>query len=293
MPVPRMPAHLLIHDGHRGMLTVLEGMVRRNERAIRTHTAPRLDGQRLAYSPKPIWRDALVAGEDGVASAGTLAVWLAAQKRVEQNAPAVIAIVNGVPQVHVDGVGMFDPSVTFGRRRGEGVAISGIISGTGDEVWDDWIILGLDDDRATPVEEVSDAIARHNARMIVERKLPPLYYSGIRYYVEGLPERWLDYPQQLIEKRDDCEGLAATRAGELIVQGYDAHVELRRIDALHAGQGGANARGGGGRTFHAITRVNLPGGRKAYDDPSARLGMPVPTWYQQYADQRRARGLGL
>ncbi len=326
MPIGRMPAHLLIwgNAGFRGMLTVAEGMVQRNELAIRKGIVPPFDVSAVRYHPMPVLRDAPVALEDGVGNALTLACWEAADRRVRKGLPATVGMVRGVPMVLmgeavaggsridpqsgrilVGGGALYgaDPSLARGRRADQPVAITGLTTGREDEVWSDWLILGLsdDDDHGEPISAVNTAIARHNARIIRERNLPHLYESNIRYYIEGVPERWLDAQQMAIEGRDDCEGLAAYRAGELINQGYDARVCCRRIDNLHdadRAQMGA-PRKKGGRTFHAITGVFGRYGRvfpkPVYDDPSARMrvSMPVPSYYLDFAKKRRAEGRGL
>jgi hypothetical protein len=53
--------------------------------------------------------------------------------------------------------------------------------------------------------------------------------------------------------------------------------------------------GGKGRLFHAITRVRDPatGRVLGYDDPSPRLGMPVPDWYKSFAAAVRREGREL
>ena len=56
---------------------------------------------------------------------------------------------------------------------------------------------------------------------------------------------------------------------------------------------------GGGRIFHAITRVAVPdsskvgGVRYEYDDPSVRTGMATPSWYLQWCAKMRAEGKEL
>lgn len=125
-------------------------------------------------------------------------------------------------------------------------------------------------------------LARENARQLRDDpELPGLYESGARYYRET-EETWSDYRNMLAQGWEDCDGLAAARAGELIARGYRA---------LHPGEGGyrvarilrlrtikaevfLRTRTPEGRPglYHCLVRY-LVDGRWYYDDPSARLGM--------------------
>lgn len=321
-PVPRIPAHLIIHGGYLGAQTVIEGLVRQNAQLIREGIVPPLvhdpnaapatargiahirysDGPRRTAEDKPVWRDALLAMLDHTVNVGTLAAWQAASVRATRDAPATVVIAGGVPRAFLPGadgrVGQLLPDLSgaFGRRPTDPVWLSGLVSGADREVWDDWMVLSLLDDEARGIGEVNTAIARHNARIIAERNLPPLYGSNIRYYLEGVPERWLDAQQIVIEGRDDCEGLAAYRGGELIAQGYDARVFCRRVDDIHDEAMASAGKKRKGRTFHALCGVYQGGKLVGVDDPSPRAprgAMPVPRAYLEFAARRRAAGKPL
>lgn len=298
VPAPTMPVILTIHGGQNGLQRVLDGLVERNARSIRDG-APKLSSftgaatagvQRtapVAFAHEPIWRDIPNALRAGRASVGTLAAWRAAEALATGKDPtARVVITGGLPVAIVGGVQM-DPSLTLGRRLGGPTLISsGALDGDPDEgLVQEHMLLTLDDDEALPVREVNTAIARHNAYRIKKKGLPGIYESGVRYKVEGLPELWWDAEQILSAGHDDCEGLAAYRAGELLAQGIQADVYTRRVQM----PGGSPHH----RIFHAVTRIQQPDKPVRYDDPSVRLGMPVPQWYSDYAKQRRARGLPL
>jgi len=187
-----------------------------------------------------------------------------------------------------------DPSVQFGRPADYRPGVVGATTQPTKGRVTEYMYLSLDDDKALPVREIGDAIARHNARRIETQGLPPLYKTNVKYSTEGTPEKWWDAEEILSQGQDDCEGLAAYRAGELMLQGFDAHVDTRPIEKPEQFAGGKK----GGRLFHALVRVDgYLGGPKfdapVYDDPSVRLGMPVPDWYLNYAKKRRAQGRAL
>ena len=125
-------------------------------------------------------------------------------------------------------------------------------------------------------------LARENARILQSRPdLPGLYQAGVVYRREA-DETWCDYINLLAQGHEDCDGLAAARAGELLAKG---------IDAMRPGDDGfAEARRAGLSTipaevmlttrsrpdapglYHCIVRYRV--GRTWHrDDPSARLGM--------------------
>lgn len=312
-PAGRMKVQFGIHGGRRAFLNVIEGLVQRNARAIREgYPSPEQAGVR--FREDYVWRDIPTALGDRIAGAGTYAVWKAAERRAHGDDSTRVVVSDGVPMLaRFDGGGQLisgsleDP--TPGKVASRGLVnpspvAAGITEDKG--VSRDWMTVTIDDNQALPVREVNQAIAFHNANRILSQGLPKLYSSGVRYKVEGAPELWWDYEEQLARGHDDCEGLAATRAGELMLEGYDADVYTRLIQKPAASMGGRP----GGRLFHAITRVNgkwdsgvygqgefvplrAPDGTPIYDDPSVRLGMPTPQWYQQYAARRRAEGKDL
>ena len=123
-------------------------------------------------------------------------------------------------------------------------------------------------------------LARVNARILREnRGLPGLYSSGVVYRRET-EEHWSDYINLLAQGWEDCDSLAAARAGELLARGGKA---------LQAGDGGfkagkkfariyaevflrTRARPDQPGLYHCLVRYRV-GSRWFYDDPSARLGM--------------------
>ena len=125
-------------------------------------------------------------------------------------------------------------------------------------------------------------LARENARILRQRPdLPLLYDSGIVYRRET-DETWCDILNALAEGAEDCDGLAAARAGELIARGFRAldpsdagfkearHLRLESIyaEVLLTTHAPADEPG----LYHCIVRYRV-GDRWHRDDPSARLGM--------------------
>lgn len=127
-------------------------------------------------------------------------------------------------------------------------------------------------------------LANENRIIFLERPdLPGLYESGVRYKREKV-ETWSDYLNLLMQGHEDCDALAAARAGELMARGYRAlslsrrdsgaaearQLKLERIKAEVVLRTRAEKTKGG--MYHCIVRYRI--GRKwYYDDPSARLGM--------------------
>jgi len=125
-------------------------------------------------------------------------------------------------------------------------------------------------------------LAKENAAILLRRPdLPGLYESGV-YYARERGETWCDYINLLARGYEDCDGLAAARAGELMARGYRA---------LEPGDGGyksarrsrqrsikaqtmlrTRTRRGKPGLYHVIVRYRVAG-RWYRDDPSARLGM--------------------
>lgn len=113
--------------------------------------------------------------------------------------------------------------------------------------------------------------------------LPGLYETHVHYEPEK-DEEWADYLNLLWKGKEDCDALAAARAGELMARGWRAlsgrrgdcgwklarDLRLRSIPAkvilrtrVEPGQSGM---------YHCIVKYWV-GGKVCYDDPSARLGM--------------------
>jgi hypothetical protein len=286
----RMNVQLRLHGGVRGLLSVIdEGLVERNARAIRTGEAPPLSQvSGIQYVAQPNWFDAPTAARMKIVSAGTLAAWRAGELRAKYDDPGVrVALVGGVPKVIVPGQSPEDPSVKYGRLPGAVQPIVGGSSNPDEGVVTEYLSLTIDGNEALPVREIGDAIAAHNARRMrvraaEGRPLPRLYESEIRYQTEGNPEKWWDAEEIEAQGFDDCEGLAAYRAGELRLAGIPAWVWTRPI--IPDGQGGT-------RLFHALVKADTPEGPR-FDDPSIRVKdpMPIPRWYYDQAKRKRAVG---
>ncbi|MFK7931201.1 MAG: hypothetical protein AB8H79_23660 [Myxococcota bacterium] len=125
-------------------------------------------------------------------------------------------------------------------------------------------------------------LAKENARLLrADPELPNLYESGVVYLREA-DETWCDILHLLGQGHEDCDGLAAARAGELLARGHRA---------LGPGDGGQRAAEDLGLDsipaevmltthstpndpglYHCVVRY-LVDGREYRDDPSARLGM--------------------
>lgn len=283
----RMRVILNVHGGQQGLATVAAGLVERNLRDVRAN------GSRPPPSIDPgtaAWKDIPTALVDGYMSGRTAAAWYTAELQA-RGRTARLGFRDGQPAVYEMGpdgwkmVKLFPGDVSYlGGHEGR---------------TDERMVLAIDDDMARPVREVNQAIARHNAQRIKSQGLPPLYKSGVRYETEGSPELWWDAEEILAQGHDDCEGLAAYRAGELMLQGYDARVHTRLVQHPSTEMGGSGKKGG--RLFHAVTRIHAGpngvvqgmNGIPVYDDPSMRLGMPVPPWYQKFAAGMRKKGKEL
>ena len=125
-------------------------------------------------------------------------------------------------------------------------------------------------------------LARENARILRDRPdLPLLYDSGVVYKRER-DETWCDVVNTLLHGKEDCDGLAAYRAGELLARGFgalspgDEGYELAARSAPESIDAEVLLRTkvphGGTGTYHCVVRYRLDG-RWFFDDPSARLGM--------------------
>ena len=125
-------------------------------------------------------------------------------------------------------------------------------------------------------------LARTNARILRENPgLPGVYQSGVVYKRETT-ETWSDYINLLAQGWEDCDSLAAARAGELLARGARAlskgdggykearRLGLRRIRAEVFLR--TRSRPDEPGLYHCLVRYRV-GGRWYFDDPSARLGM--------------------
>ncbi len=136
--------------------------------------------------------------------------------------------------------------------------------------------------RETAAVSLLNWLARENARQLIrDPSLPGLYGSGVEYDRET-EETWSDYINLLAQGWEDCDALAAARAGEIRARGYRAltpgdggfeEARDRRLTAIPA-EVFLRTRAGVGRPglYHCLVRYPV-GGRMYFDDPSARLGM--------------------
>ena len=127
-------------------------------------------------------------------------------------------------------------------------------------------------------------LADWNADILRRRPdLPGLYAAKVRYHRET-EETWSDYINLLAQGWEDCDALAAARAGELKARGWralqpgdDGHAQARkrRIPSFEA-RVFMRTRLKPGRPglYHCLVKYRLgPDQPWFYDDPSARLGM--------------------
>ena len=125
-------------------------------------------------------------------------------------------------------------------------------------------------------------LARCNARLIRDQpKLPRLYDSRVVYAREE-EETWSDYIQLLAQGNEDCDALAAARAGELLARGWRAlspedpgYTEARaaRLTTIPSEVAlTTQVRPGSHGLYHCVVRYVVEG-TIWFDDPSARLGM--------------------
>ncbi|TNE90362.1 MAG: hypothetical protein EP330_08585 [Deltaproteobacteria bacterium] len=123
-------------------------------------------------------------------------------------------------------------------------------------------------------------LARENANIHRSTADLPLLYDAKVVYQRERGEVWCDVLSLYQQGHEDCDGLAAARAGEILAHGWkalrpgDAGFELAR--QLRPTRVRAEVlittRDLGPALYHCIVRYRL-GGRWFRDDPSARLGM--------------------
>jgi len=125
-------------------------------------------------------------------------------------------------------------------------------------------------------------LAQENAIVLrAQPELPLLYDTGVVYRRER-DETGCDVLNMRAQGHEDCDGLSAARAGELLARGYKAlrpgdggyrEASRRRLASIPAEvmlttRTGANQPG----LYHCIVRYRV-GKTWHRDDPSARLGM--------------------
>jgi hypothetical protein len=142
------------------------------------------------------------------------------------------------------------------------------------------VTLDIRPPRPADLESLLNWLASHNARQLqANPRLPLLYDSGVVYRPETGGELWSDVVATLQRGREDCDALAAWRAGELQARGWralmpgDPGADVARalgLDVIPACVSLIN--GGRRRLLHAVVRYRI--GQRVYeDDPSTRLGM--------------------
>lgn len=127
-----------------------------------------------------------------------------------------------------------------------------------------------------------DWLAQENALILRERPdLPNLYDSGVRYEREKT-EAWLDVIRMYNQGFEDCDGLSAGRAGELMARGFEAlqpgdggydYARRHQLEYIEA-RPFLRTRTEVGKSglYHCIVRYRV-GNTWYRDDPAARLGM--------------------
>lgn len=125
-------------------------------------------------------------------------------------------------------------------------------------------------------------LAGENARTLRQRPdLPLLYDSGVVYRRED-DELWRDINHVFASGSEDCDSLAAARAGELIARGWRAltpgeggfeQARRARLESIPA-QVFLRTRSPRERPglYHCLVRYQVDS-QEYRDDPSARLGM--------------------
>jgi len=125
-------------------------------------------------------------------------------------------------------------------------------------------------------------LAQENAIILRSRlDLPLLYDSGVVYRRET-DETWCDYLNMLAQGHEDCDGLAAARAGELLARGWKAlspgdegyREALRRRPTSIPAEVLLKTRSRPDQPglYHCVVRYRV-GTTWHRDDPSKRLGM--------------------
>ena len=138
--------------------------------------------------------------------------------------------------------------------------------------------LSFDEDAAC---RLLNWLAEEN--MLIRRAnptLPLLYDSGVIYRREP-DETWRDYPNMLVAGHEDCDSLAAARAGEILAHGRDAFApgdigydQTRGLSGPVQAEVMLLTRSTRDEPglYHCVVRFWV-GDQELRDDPSARLGM--------------------
>ncbi len=125
-------------------------------------------------------------------------------------------------------------------------------------------------------------LASENARILRSNASLPLLYESNIVYAPERGEVFSDVTHTLLAGHEDCDALAAYRAGELVARGAAAlfrgepgfsAARKRRLRSIQAEPMLTTRTKPGERgLFHCIVRYKI-GNRWYRDDPSERLGM--------------------
>ena len=140
------------------------------------------------------------------------------------------------------------------------------------------LLLSFDEDAAC---RLLNWLAGENMLIrLANPELPLLYDSGVVYRREP-DETWRDYPNMLVAGHEDCDSLAAARAGEILAHGAGAflpgdvgYAQTRDVDEPIRAEVMLLTRSPRDEPglYHCIVRFWV-GDEELRDDPSARLGM--------------------
>lgn len=128
-------------------------------------------------------------------------------------------------------------------------------------------------------------VAEENARILITHQNLPLLYDSRVIYKRESDEVWCDFLNMLAQGYEDCDGLAAARAGELKARGWKAlrpgdggYAEAQQLRPEHIQAEvllRTRSQPDKPGLYHCVVRYQV--GEKWYrDDPSARLGMNGP-----------------
>jgi hypothetical protein len=165
------------------------------------------------------------------------------------------------------------------------------------------ITIDLHDFDEVAMQALGQTLALHNARLYRARPdLPGLYRSGVVYRQEH-GELWSDVVRMYARGREDCDALAAARAGELLARGWrallpaDPGYRLAKRAALTSIPTTFLLVRSTPSLLHAVVSYRI-GRHTLSDDPSARLGMNgglvdrhvLALWQREQITPRLLRG---
>lgn len=267
--------------------------LKRAQKGLSDGVIPPLYASGVAYRPRPAdrqeWLDVPAALRQGHAAAEDLTAWRAAELRASGvDAEPVVGHewIAGVWRLrfgvrHPDGR-IEDPAVVVGGRAAQGAS-----SAYGNAPLFRLSLPDTEDDaHFAPLQISLEGLAQIDEwqirRSLRQAELgrsntviPPLYASGIVYREEAPGrEDWLDVGAMLRQGHADCEDLAAYRAAELRVAGFDVEPVIKyqwipREVMLAQGYPANKLPGRGVWMVHCCVR--WPDG--TVEDPSKILGM--------------------